>query len=306
MIDLTEQQIARARANDLDAITAVIHATERRVYQHARRHAYRKGTLDASLAEELRQVGRIAVWKALESFRGRTVAEFFVYMDRSVSGTISNARIQEIRQGVSRSAAADFEAALSRAGGNPYKAERLAADPGVMGPRTLSPEMAYAARLAWEGPHSLDDAITTNEGSQALVDVLASSYPGPGDPDDLDDLAERRARALHRRVHATLARLNSEQRDVLKGTYGITPMPQYDAGSDLADDLGLPRHRIHDIRRAGKRRFRRLWLKGAHESTGPTAQPAPEEVRRFSADDASAVTESRHTEQEHEPSYRTR
>lgn len=68
MIDLTAQQIADAKANDLSAVSAVIQATEERVLQLAAKYATTGGKFDRDLSEDLAQTGRIAVWESIARF----------------------------------------------------------------------------------------------------------------------------------------------------------------------------------------------------------------------------------------------
>lgn len=274
MIELTCQQIADAKRNDLRAVTAVIQATDRHVMTLARKYARAQGAPDRELTQELAQIGRTALWDALGRFQGDTVPSFITFIHRTLNGTLSAARKRETRHGISRSAAQDFEYALRHSGGDPYEAERVATDADVMGARRMSRDMAHAARLSWQGPGSLDHLITLDDGERIpFGETVADSAPGPeeiitADPRDLPDL---RRKALRTRVHDVLAQLGDQQRAVLKATFGIAPYDCFGTDNDelMAAHLGIPPERIRSIRTRAKRRFRHLWLSGFEEGTPP-------------------------------------
>jgi RNA polymerase sigma factor (sigma-70 family) len=265
MIDLTPEQIAAAKANDLDAVTAVVQATEERVQQLARQYATTAGRVNADLAEELAQIGRIAVWESLSRFNGHAVAQFFTFIDTTLKGVMSDARKVETRPGVSRSVAADFETALTMAGGDPYDAERVAASP-AMGKRKMSPEMAYAARLSWQGVEYLD-APMNGEGDETITlgETLADRVGLPDDLIEDADIESLRKREIRDRVRGIVGRMGAQRRYVLSGTYGLPFAPFYGEGHDaeMAEDLGVPRDRIKTVRSLAKTAFRKTWLAGA-------------------------------------------
>ncbi|MFF2039354.1 sigma-70 family RNA polymerase sigma factor [Kitasatospora sp. NPDC058170] len=266
MIDLTEQQIADAKANDLGAVTAVIQATEERVTQLARRYASTGGRTDPELVEDLAQVGRIAVWEAVSRFRGTTVAEFFTFIDRTLKGAMSDERKEETRQGVSRQAAADYERALSIAGGDPYEAEFLATTAEAMGARKMSPEGAYAARLAYQGVEYLDAPLKAGSDSAedfaTLADTIVSET---GIPEDLLEAADFVSVARNRtgkKVHRTLRKMSTDQKVVLMALTGIDPIGYFGTENDdeLAAFMGLSRPRVSVVRSKAKDRFASLWI----------------------------------------------
>jgi RNA polymerase sigma factor (sigma-70 family) len=269
MIDLTFEQIAAAKANELEAVTAVLAETEARVQQLARRYATVNGWLDADLMEDFAQIGRVAVWQAVARFEGESVAQFFTYIDRTVSGVLADERRTETRQGVSEMAAKDFETALRMAGGDPYEAERLVTMAEAMGARRMSPEMAFAARLSWQGADRLD-APAGGEGGQdtTLGDTL--TYAGTyGVPDDLitdRDRETARQREIKGYVHAALGKLGDRARNILKGTYGIDGAVPYFGNENEAEFcafLGIPRQTdLRSQRSKAKARFAEVYLKG--------------------------------------------
>lgn len=270
MIDLTNEQIAAAKANDTDAVTAVIRATDERVVQLARKYATTSGTTNHDLAEELAQIGRVAVWQCIERFNGTDVAQFFTYMDQTVSGTLSDARRAEQRQGVSQQAAKDFEAALRMAAGDPFEAQKLVAS-DAMGKRKMSPELAYAARLAWQGTEYLDSPVYDADGSHnvgtdpaTLGALIADSLGIPADLIEASDINRAQREVTRQRVHATLDRMGAGQRDILKGTFGIHPAPLFGTENeeDLADYAGCARTQVRANRVKAKGRFESLYLQG--------------------------------------------
>ncbi|MET9602565.1 MULTISPECIES: sigma factor [Streptomyces] len=263
MIQLTEAQLSAAKANDIAAVTAVVEATEDRVNQLARKYATGRGRTDATLAEDLAQTGRIAVWECLSRFSGTTVAEFFAYVDRTLKGVMSDTRKEETRPGVSRSVAAAFESALSQAGGDPYEAERLAVLPEVLGDRRLCAETAYAARLSWQGVEYLDAPLGQSEGAETftLADALASKAEVPADLLEPSDFERERRNQTSVRVRRILARMGGHQETVLMALTGIVPVSYYGAEHDdeLSADYGIPRSQVRIIRSKAKVRFAELW-----------------------------------------------
>jgi RNA polymerase sigma factor (sigma-70 family) len=261
VINLTEQQIADARDNDLTAVSAVVEATEERVQQLARRYATGSGRTDLDLAEDLAQTGRVAVWEALSRFKGSSVAEFFVFVDRTVQGVMSDARKVETRPGVTRSIASEFERALSIAEGDPYEAEKVAQS-DVMGSKRMSADMAYAARLSWQGVDYLDAPAGNDGGAyMTLLDKVAETVGVSADLVEPGDYATARRNETREKVNAVLDRMGRQQQIVLKARTGIDPVGFYGKTNDdeLAADFDIPRHRIKVIRALGRARFAELW-----------------------------------------------
>ncbi|MFC9651443.1 sigma factor [Streptomyces sp. NPDC056937] len=268
MIDLTEAQIADAKANDLEAVTAVVAATEERVQQLARRYATGSGRTDQDLVEDLAQIGRIAVWESLARFNGKTVAEFFTFIDRTLKGTMSDERKEATRQGVSRAVAADFERALSLASGDAYEAEFLVTTTEAMGARKMSPEMAYAARLSYQGLEYLDAPMGSGPDTgeaMTLADTLADETGVPADLLEPSDYEKARRKGTSVKVRKVLSRLGEHQRIVLMALTGIVPVDFYGTERDgeLSAAYGIPREQIRVSRNKGKDRFAELWLAAA-------------------------------------------
>ncbi|MDJ0461991.1 sigma factor [Streptomyces sp. H27-C3] len=268
MIDLTEAQIAAAKDNDLAAVAAVVKATEERVQQLAWKYATGSGRTDQSLAEDLAQTGRIAVWEGLSRFNGHSVGEFFTFVDRTLKGSMSDERKVQMRQGVTRDRAANFERALSLANGDPYEAEFLVTTTEAMGKdRTLSPEMAYAARLSYQGLEYLDAPLGESETGESitLADTLAAESGIPVDLLEPSDYDRERRKKTGLKVRKVLSRLGEHQRVVLMGLTGILPVDFYGTERDdeLSADHGIPRNQVRIVRSKGKDRFAELWLAAA-------------------------------------------
>lgn len=265
MLNLTDAQIFAAKNGDAEAIDAILSETEDRVTYHAYQYATSGGRTDLQLKEDLAQEGRIAVWESLSRFKGIKVSEFFAFMDRTVKGVMTDARKVETRQGVSRSAAAYFEQALSAAGGDPYEAEFLATTVEVMGDRRMTPEMAYAARLSHMGLDYLDAPLPQSDTGDytTLGETLADKSSVPEDLLTSADVVSERSKATTKRVRETLSRLGNQQRIVLQALTGVGDVNEYgtDHDDELAADYDLPRHRIKVIRSKGKDRFADLYLK---------------------------------------------
>lgn len=271
MIDITVEQIRAAAdkgaTHHLTAFGAVLAALEPRIGQLANKYATTGGQRNQDLAEELEQEGRIAAWQCIERFEGGSVAQFFSYVDRSLRGVMDDNRRIETRRGVSEDTARRYERCLTVSAGDPYEAEREAvrAD-GALGRERMTRDMAYAARLAWQGIDYLDAPHGTGE-SGTLKDVIADKFIGL--PDELvesEDVTRAARKAVREAVHATLARLGRQQAFVLSATHGIDPVPPMEHDREIAESLGIddPRGaRITSIRSRGYGRFRELYLAGA-------------------------------------------
>jgi RNA polymerase sigma factor (sigma-70 family) len=254
----------------LEAVSAVIKATDERVKYLARKYATTGGWQDRDLVEDFEQAGRVAIWQSLARFEGEDVAQFFTFIDTTLRGTMARARRTETRPGVSEARAADFENALRACSGDPYEAQAFAASP-AMGARKMTPEMAYAARLSWQGIEYLDAPTGGGEGEPT---TLADRLGVTGDHattyaealDEIGDAERERRNAIRNRVHETLALMGGQQADVLRGTFGIEPVAYYGTENDaeMAADFGWKPAAVRPARAKGKARFAELWLKAAH------------------------------------------
>jgi hypothetical protein len=198
------------------------------------------------------------------------VAQFFAYVDRTLRGVMDDKRCEETRRGVSEDTAARFERCLSVCAGDPYaaQAEAVRRD-GVLGNQRMSREMAYAARLSWQGVEYLDaPAPGINGGGDGgqhvtLGDRIAERA-ADHEPEYGDSEGDRRS-AVKRQVRTTLDKMGRQQAFVLRASYGIEPVGLLDGDSAIAGELGIAEDRISVLRSKGKSRFRELYLAGAGE-----------------------------------------
>ncbi|WBP87019.1 RNA polymerase sigma factor [Kitasatospora cathayae] len=270
MINLSEQQIADAKASDLEATAAVIRETEDRVLQLAKRAATVGGRVNHDLMDECAQEGRIAVWECIERFEGTTVAQFFTFVDRTVQGRLTDVRKVETRQGVSRSAANDFERCLPMAGGDPYEAEKLACAPdSPLGKRRMTPDMALACRMAWQGVEHIDrpafGAEEDTPGERAYR--IEATYGVPGEDMTPADVENERKNGIRTAVRGTLAKMPGGQARVLRADYGIGDSAYYGdvvggADAEMAHDFGVTMNAIKVARSKGKKTFAGLYVAG--------------------------------------------
>ncbi|WP_459649464.1 sigma-70 family RNA polymerase sigma factor [Kitasatospora sp. Ki12] len=240
---------------------------DHRVQWHANHYASDGGRLDRDLAEDLAQDARYALWQAIERFEGDDPAQWFAYADRTIAGALADKRREMTRQGASRQAAKDFETALSMCGGDPYEAERFCTDPPA-GFRRLSPEGAWAARMAWQGIWSLD-APAAGGGTHTLGDHIADTVGVPADLVEQGDVERHRRYVIRDAVHATLNKMGPMQGYILRADFGIVPVPLYGPDvpdSDLAADMGITERQVRQGRYLGRRRFAELYLAGANEA----------------------------------------
>ncbi|MEU8619957.1 hypothetical protein [Streptomyces sp. NPDC048623] len=265
MTQLTHSQICAAKENDLAAVTAVIRETEALVSAKARKVSGVNGNSD--LIEDLTQTGRITVWQAITTFAGSEPAQFMAHIDRAVTRAMEDARREDIRPGVVPRVAKAFEDAISKAGGDPYKAERIATT-DAMGQDKMSPELARAARLSWLGLDSLDRpfSVPLLGPGVTLGDVVAAEMEAPAELVTTADIASHRREVIRDQVHRALGALSERQRHVLKAGFGVIPVAQYQPGADddeLAADMGCTRYQVQQARTKGSKRFAELYRAGA-------------------------------------------
>lgn len=271
MNELTIETIRAAVANDMGAVTVVIAAFEPHIGRLAAKYATSGGRYDADRAEELAQAGRIALWERIREFNGDSVGEFVSYMDKWLRGTMAGERREDAQSGVSRQTAWRFSKCLDVTGGDPYAAEREAVRPdGCLGTERMTPETAYAARLAWMGVAYLD-APEGSEHGATLGDRIADTYGVPDDLLEASDIDAARRRAVRTAVHATLDRMGRQAAFALRATYGIAPVPHMESDAEIGAALGIDPKRIRRIRSMGKDRFRELYLAGAADAVAVAA-----------------------------------
>jgi RNA polymerase sigma factor (sigma-70 family) len=262
MIDITVEQIRAAADSDLTAISEVLTALEPRIGQLANKYATNGGHRNHDLAEELEQEGRIAAWQCIERFEGDSVAQFFTYIDRSLKGVMDDNRRIHTRQGVSEDTARRFERCLTVCAGDPYAAQAEAVRPdGCLGRERMTPETAYASRLAWQGVEYLDAPVGTGESTSEKT-TLGDRLADRAEP-EFGFSESDRTRAIKRQVHETLGRLGRQQAFVLSATHGVDPVGQMESDRQIAEALDIAEPRITSIRSRGYSRFRELYLAGA-------------------------------------------
>lgn len=267
MTHFTAEQIAAAKNNDIEAITALIAETEHLVTGKARELSTSSDGIDHDLFDDLAQVGRIRVWECLSKFaEGENPREFMSYIDKALFTAMSEHRRTIHRPGVTERTARDFELAVTLAAGDPYDAVRIACTK-AMGLRKMTRDRAYAALLSWLGTDSLDRPYNAHDFGEefTLGDVIAAESGVPADLLDTHDYAATRSKTVRDHVHRTLGLLSDRQRHVLKADHGIAPVPLYGDMPDaaLADDMGATPYQVKQARVKGKARFAALYTAGA-------------------------------------------
>jgi len=278
MSALTIAQIRAAQHNDLDAVTAVITATESRItrlaYQAAQRMA-QYGDRLSEYREEFEQVARVAVWEAIPRFDGETVDAFFAFIYKTVEGVLLDAVRSERNGGAGADKAAIqiFGQMLVKAGDDPYLAEKLCQTVPPKGKR-LSADRANAARLAWEGTVSLNAPAPVADGygegdiMGALAETVATEMGMPEDLVTADDMTREADRVKHAVVNAILDVMGENQRTVIRHSFGIAGHTCYgygDQGDDegMSAEIGLPVVKIRDARTKGLKAFAKRYIKVA-------------------------------------------
>ncbi|QPB09721.1 RNA polymerase sigma factor [Streptomyces phage Shaeky] len=258
---LTIETIKAAQSNDLGAITEVVKATEGRVSAIA----YKLGA-SIDQRDEFEQIGRIAVWEALPRWTGETVDSFYAFMFKTVDSKIRDAARSERNQGATgadHDALKTFAAMLREANGDLDVAEQLAQTLPPKG-RRLSADRANAARMAWEGPVSLDMPSGDDDGF-TLADTLTADY---GVPDDLVEAADRTRADRDKKiktVRAVLDSMGAKGSHILKATYGIDPVPCLGSGADadvaLAEELHTTPVSVRNLRSQAHKSFETRYSK---------------------------------------------
>ncbi|MYU29044.1 sigma factor [Streptomyces reticuli] len=270
--------VRAAQNKDLEATTAVIEATESRIAVLARKAARRmaeSGPRHDDYFDEFTQQGRIAVWEALARFDETVNPDFLGFAYTTVETMLLGATRAERNQGVDDSAAKTFLSMLDRAGGDPFLAEKLCQTVPPAG-RRLSADRAHAARLAYQGADSLD-APAPGSTEDEPWEPGTSTYGVPEDLITPDDVAREEARVKKALVHGVLDVMGEGQAHVLRGTFGIEPVPFYGNGADeeLAADMGTTAKAVREARSKGLKAFGKRWIKA-------TAQ-TPEEADELTA-----------------------
>lgn len=275
---LTMGQIEAAQANDLNAISAVISATESRVTQLAQRAARRMSPTGPGFAEyldEFTQVARIAVWECIPRFSGETVDSFFAYIYSTADAKLLDAVRKERNgeSGVDKDAVKVFASMLEMADGDLHLAEKFAQTVPPKGQR-LGPDRAMAARLSWQGRVSLDAPPVRphdkrpGENYSSGVGAGKAMRSTYGVPDDLvtaEDINAEASRVRHAIVFSILDVMGAAQSLVIRHSFGIGGYEFFGRG-DSGDDVGLAAHigstvpRVRDARTKGLKAFARRYI----------------------------------------------
>jgi DNA-directed RNA polymerase specialized sigma24 family protein len=172
--NLTLDQIHAAQNNDLDAIRAVLDEMDSRIGRLASKAAGVLATNPArysDYAEEFRQDALVALFEYLPRWEGDSVDAFREYLYGAMAGELKAKTNAERNAGVDRDAFSTFKAMVSLADGDVFEAEKLAQTVPAKGKR-LSKDRAFAARLAWQGPVSIDKT-SGDDDETSIIHTLA-------------------------------------------------------------------------------------------------------------------------------------
>lgn len=276
--DLTMDVVYAAQAGDAVASRVVRDEFEGLIYSVARKAATTRDRVNESAVDDYRQDGWLALLEAVPRFRGEHVGQFVSFIESSIKGQVSDAHSREHRSGVSERTMTRFYKAVRLAadqGGDEYDAQAIASDRSLMKGDVLTPSLANAARMAYQGVDYLDRAVqdTYGRGTQnitTLGDTILSTIGLPEDlieAKDISDAVNRLERdhdrqTLPPQVHEILNQLGQTQRTILCALTGIDPVSQYGTENDdeLAADYNLNRKSIAKNRNQGKATFARKWV----------------------------------------------
>jgi RNA polymerase sigma factor (sigma-70 family) len=186
---LSIDTIRAAQDNDLAATADVIDHMESRVNalagKAAQRMAPHGGHRFYNYRDEFLQVARLTVWEALSRFTDDNVESFERFMYVTVSTALQDAVRNErnVVAGADENAMKTFATMVEAADGDVYEAEKLSQTLPPAG-RRLSKDRANAARLAWQGHASLDQPVSSHNGSgtqtvATLADTIAVTDEEP-------------------------------------------------------------------------------------------------------------------------------
>jgi DNA-directed RNA polymerase specialized sigma24 family protein len=166
---LTLAQIHAAQTNDLDAIRAVLAEMDSRITRLANKAAGGLATNPArysDYAEEFRQDALVALFEYLPRWEGDSVDAFREYLYGAIAGELKAKTNAERNAGVDRDAFSTFKAMMEITS-DVFEAEKLAQTVPAKGKR-LSADRAFAARLAWQGPVSIDKTSDDDDETSIL------------------------------------------------------------------------------------------------------------------------------------------
>lgn len=216
-----------------DTTTAVLTELEPLIQWLARR-------TDERHAEDLAQVGRVAVWQALSRYRGDSPEEFRAFARKTAQGAMSDARRELTYQGISQDTAKRWESALRLSDGDPVAAERLACSAESHLPR-MTPEMARAARIAWQHTAPLSGHTET----------LTAEVP--------TEARGERQEVTQRRVVGILDAMPWRQRLILECAFRIGDDEEHYDDAELAEWMGVSVRTMRGYRSKALVRFRQRY-----------------------------------------------
>lgn len=228
MSELTFAQITAAQAYDQDAVTAVLAEMDSRIVSLAAKSAGILATNPAryaDYAEEFKQDAMVALLEYLPRWAGDSVDAFREYLYGAMAGELKAKVSAERHAGVDRNAFSTFKAMVAEADGDLYLAEKLAQTLPEKGKR-LSADRANAARLAWQGPVSIDKTSDDDEETSilhtlAVTDETPDVRPKVGHGAALEALAVLQRYSSARSVLSALPR-SAEDVDAIEDTVTIT------------------------------------------------------------------------------------
>ncbi|MGW0929584.1 sigma-70 family RNA polymerase sigma factor [Streptomyces sp. NPDC002644] len=257
MDTLTIQTVQAAQAKDLDAIGTIVREMEPRIEIIAR-----KAAISNDQREEFMQVGRIAVWRALERFTGDTMDNFYAFMFRTVETTIKDAARTEKNAGAAgadHKALTVFAAMMKLANDDETVAEQLCMTVPAPGKR-LSRDRAHAARLAYAGTVSLDaGSAGIGDTDMSLGDTLISDYGVPEDLIAASDLNAEEHDRKRKLVRAIINSMGDKGAHILRSRWGIAPANFLGRGTEadeiLAEELNTKPATVRVLRNQAHKSF---------------------------------------------------
>lgn len=235
--DFTIEDIRAAADNDLAAMNLVIRCVERRVSRLATDLATVNHRVDYALADDLTQVGNIAIWQSIGKFTGHTVGEFVRFFERTAHRDMSAARRAETAHGASADAMKRWENALRLAGGDADAAQRNVTNAETAGgpSRVLTAELARDCRMAALPRISMEDL----------------AYDLPENPQE----AAGEVRTLEvARVRTVLGGLTPSERGVLSADHGVGDFDPCASNAEIEQRYGIKSPSV--FRSTGTKKFR--------------------------------------------------
>lgn len=268
--ELSIETIRAAQSGNAGSTETVLRGMESR-FEAVASAQVRHMAMGADYVEELMQVGRIAVWEALTNQRwtGETVDEFYAFATRTASSAMKETASADAHPGVDRDARKIYSTWVTKCDGDLALAERMCQTVPPEGGRRLGRDRAHAARLAWQTVDSLDAPPSGNSNdadSETYADLLASALGIPGEFITAADLSAEERRQTVETVRAILDVMGPQTADVLRGSYGIQPMPFFgftrgeNHDPELAEHLGMTEKQVKTGRAKGMLAFAKRYV----------------------------------------------